>query len=81
MSEEILSQDEVDALLNGGAKEEESRDEAPLESGGVLSSQSIRLLSTPMTHRARQSKKVTSSEPISPLEPVISIFMNWVYLN
>jgi len=32
---EILSQDEVDALLNGGAKEDESRDEAPLETGGV----------------------------------------------
>lgn len=32
---EILSQDEVDALLNGGPKEEESRDELPLEAGGV----------------------------------------------
>lgn len=34
---EILSQDEVDALLNGGAKEEESQSEMPLETGGVRS--------------------------------------------
>lgn len=32
---EILSQDEVDALLNGGAKEDESHDESRLETGGV----------------------------------------------
>src|SRR5215470_7232896 len=33
------------------------------------------LLSTPTTTRARVSKKVTSSEPMSPLDPVTSTFM------
>ena len=32
---EILSQEEVDALINGGAQEENALDEAPVEAGGV----------------------------------------------